>query len=213
VLDGHRGSQSNSLFSLQATQPAPIPTATAVTAPRAAPAPASAPGKADDKSPEEDVAALEAELAACNEVTPEVLDRVVALVRRVTGATGVYVGEKVGGGSGLLPDGEEPPPLTASSTVVKYIAATPESAFLLKERLREGQGVTWKCWIPPDDGSSSELPIIHEEDVLHNPRVHFHVVPKPGALCVAPIQVGGPFRGGLCLRARSRRSGVFCAVR
>ena len=139
------------------------------------------------------IAALEAELEACLEVTPAVLDKVVSLVQRATGATGVYIGEKIGAGSGLLGEGEEPPPFGPGSTCVKYIAATPDHAFMLKERLLEGQGITWRSWIMPDAPAEGEaepsLPVVHEANLLHNPRVHYFRVPRTGALCVAPLQV------------------------
>lgn len=156
--------------------------------------------RGEGKSAEpDDIAALEAELAACTEVTPQVLDRVVALVQRATGATGVYVGEKVGSGSGLLGEGEEPPPFGPGSTCVKYLSATPDHAFMLKERLLEGQGVTWRSWVMPDAPADGEaepsLPVLHETNLLHSQRVHYFRVPRPGALCVAPLQVR--FRGGI----------------
>lgn len=182
-------------------------------------------GKGERKEAEavDHVAALEAELATCTEVTPQILDRVVALVQRATGATGVYIGEKIGSGSGILPEGEEPPPLGPGSTCVKYLAATPDHAWLLKEYLREGQGITWRAWVMPDAPAEGEaeaaLPLIHEESLLQNPRVHFYKVPRPGALCVAPLQVSPPWaRGGRCTRARTRtltlaRSTTTCCMR
>jgi hypothetical protein len=196
--------------------------AAAAAAPAADAAPASA--HSATAAVQSSLAAAEAEIAAvlgaATVLDEAVLMQVASIIQAATGASGVYIAEKLGSGTGLPPAEGEAPPGGPPTTKIKYVAATPDHAFMKDECIAEGAGVTFKAWIMPEpapesddaaaeaDGDADaaaaaaaakpppELPIVHVPNVLKNNDVFFHRVPKLGAYVAVPFQYGSLLHDG-----------------
>lgn len=156
---------------------------------------------AAENAPETKVAAgenaIQQMLAQLQEVDGKALDNFCAAVATLFGAA-VHIAERTGTPSG----GEEGAP----GAKLKYIASTQE--FVKQAVINEGEGITFKSWIMPEatpaeeeppaedeEGAAEkapppppELPTIVVSNVLREPGMVFHGVPRPGAFVAAPVQ-------------------------
>lgn len=119
-------------------------------------------------------------------------------LQRWTGAAGVYVAKRIPGAGGGGDDDEE-----GGGDAATYVAATEDHAWLVGQKLTKG--VTFDAWkLPPapeaeDEGDDDdeeakkkdvpppEYPVVHVPQVLHEPRMTLHKMPKLGAYLAVPV--------------------------
>ena len=148
---------------------------------------------------------LQGSLEGCSEVTAEVVAELLEGLRTLTGASGVYLAERLGEPAA---EGEE-----AGKACVRYLASSAGSESVLGARVGEGQGVLWPTWVMPpapeveeeaeaEEGAEAAprkpppppptLPPAHVRNVLKDRRIVHHGIPRPGAFYAQPIQYGTP---------------------
>jgi hypothetical protein len=125
-----------------------------------------------------------------------------ASVAELVGAGAVYIAERTGVPT---PAGEEVPP--GGGARIKYLAvSSKEQDFVRSAVIAEPAGATTlKVWVMPEvpppeepvEGEPAkpappppELPVAHVANVLRDPALTFHGVPRPGSYIAAPLQYG-----------------------
>eukprot|EP01138_Halocafeteria_seosinensis_P006331 gb/GECG01006472.1/.p1 GENE.gb/GECG01006472.1/~~gb/GECG01006472.1/.p1 ORF type:complete len:604 (+),score=175.96 gb/GECG01006472.1/:1-1812(+) len=131
------------------------------------------------KQIQEEQKEIESLLEQCENVDHEILEKVINLVQKRTGATGVYVAKKEPnvpfeaegeGGPGSEEQGEaeggggEEEEEEGAQNRLRYVAATSGHEHLLDKWITEKEGTTFKAWVMPEAAEGEEEEEEEEEE-------------------------------------------------
>lgn len=145
-------------------------------------------------------------LETVEEVDDALLNNVLQVIQSKTGSRAAYIGQRAvveGDGAASSEDGNEEG--GGPAEVLKYIAASEGSEFMLDQVLPKGQGVTFDAFKPPaaegdededpdadldEDAPKKEVPKpgLFVENTLAEPRLHYFDFAKLGSYFAVPVQ-------------------------